>query len=1039
MVKRKILVLFILVIFGYFVPLNEVKSQLLEPHPELEWYTIETKHFIINYHKGAERTAQTIAKITEEVYGPITSLYNHEPTEKVTFKITDVSDIANGAADYYNNRMFIFASPLDYDLRGTHNWLRNVITHEFTHIIQIQSAMKLARNVPAIYFQWLDYENERRPDVLYGYPNVIVSYPIAGVGVPAWFAEGTAQYQRQQLAYDYWDSHRDMHLRMRTIGNNLLTWNEMGQFASSNSLDAEGIYNSGYNLVRYIADKYGEDKLMEISRSLGDLTNFSMDKAIRDVLGKDGDELYDEWKAYLKSDYDRRLAGVKADKIEGVLIEKEGFANYYPKFSPDGKKIAYLSNGDGDYSSTGLVIYDIKKDESELITAPAGTNFAWSPDGRKILYAKRNSPTLNYRTTYDIYEYDVKSEDEKQLTKNRRAFYPSYSRDGSMITYVVNNDGTLNLEVADKNGNNPKRLTTFNNGEQVYNPQFTPDGNSVVFDYSFEEERDIASIDISSGEMELIFDERGVDTRTPIFSKDGEKMYFASDRTGIFNIYSYDLNSKEIKQVTNVLGGAFMPSIDGNGNLTYSSFEPDGYKIALLNGFSEVDPASIAAYERPERLIPKYADIETNSGVGKNNYQWDSLKNFNDKKIPDYPTKPYSSQFTQLSFYPIVRIDNYIQDRSFLDAIKLGMYFYSDEVLGRFSIFGGATVNKQLERDLVLQFQYNNGVPFFSDFFSKTLNFHPSFNLDGYNITRKTNADLIAGIDTIDVGVEYDLLSFDFGMSFNIINLSHDLQLLYTFSKYASKLDPFVIPQSGISVRSSSEDYFKANNLALIYDFEGIQSTRNSDINPIGTEVRIQYDYEVSDINPEYEVEDDGTLISNFQTNKLHKLDVNLVQAFGLFNDMHSITLSMRGATVFGPPVDDFYNFYASGLPGMKGYPFYALGGGRVATANLTYRFPLIQNIDMRISPLYLDKLYMSVYGDFGNAWDGDNTKLDNFKKDVGAQLRLQTTSFYVFPTSIFFDAAYGLDEFTREFQGTPVTYGKEWRFYFGMLFGFDL
>lgn len=36
------------------------------------------------------------------------------------------------------------------------------------------------------------------------------------------------------------------------------------------------------------------------------------------------------------------------------------------------------------------------------------------------------------------------------------------------------------------------------------------------------------------------------------------------------------------------------------------------------------------------------------------------------------------------------------------------------------------------------------------------------------------------------------------------------------------------------------------------------------------------------------------------------------------------------------------------------------------------------------------------------------------------------------------FDAAYGFNEFTQVYQGTPVTYGKEWNFYFGMLFGFD-
>jgi hypothetical protein len=123
----------------------------------------------------------------------------------------------------------------------------------------------------------------------------------------------------------------------------------------------------------------------------------------------------------------------------------------------------------------------------------------------------------------------------------------------------------------------------------------------------------------------------------------------------------------------------------------------------------------------------------------------------------------------------------------------------------------------------------------------------------------------------------------------------------------------------------------------------------------------------------------------------------------------------------------------------MKGYPFYSLGGGRVAVANLTYRMPIFSNIDTRISPLYLDKLYLSLYGDYGNAWSGGATKLDQFKSDIGAQLRLQAFSFYVFPTSIFFDAAYGFNQFTQVSNDQVLTYGKDWNFYFGMLFGFDL
>ncbi|MGA2669787.1 MAG: hypothetical protein ABSF32_12890, partial [Ignavibacteria bacterium] len=82
-------------------------------------------------------------------------------------------------------------------------------------------------------------------------------------------------------------------------------------------------------------------------------------------------------------------------------------------------------------------------------------------------------------------------------------------------------------------------------------------------------------------------------------------------------------------------------------------------------------------------------------------------------------------------------------------------------------------------------------------------------------------------------------------------------------------------------------------------------------------------------------------------------------------------------------------------------------------------------------------------FGDMGNAWDGNATKLKDFKKDIGAELRLQTYSYYVYPTSFALSAAYGLDQFSNIFPSTTntnqlVTYGKEWRFYLTVLFGFD-
>ncbi|MCE1165946.1 MAG: hypothetical protein LWX07_11150, partial [Bacteroidetes bacterium] len=322
--------------------------------------------------------------------------------------------------------------------------------------------------------------------------------------------------------------------------------------------------------------------------------------------------------------------------------------------------------------------------------------------------------------------------------------------------------------------------------------------------------------------------------------------------------------------------------------------------------------------------------------------------------------------------------------------------------------------------------------------FAEKLRFEPKFTLSGYNVTRKTTADLYAGIDTLPVDVTYNLLEFELAMDFKLINYNHNFRAALGISKYESSLGDFFIPSSHQFIKGTTQDYFRATRLTLDYTYDRTYPSRNTDINSVGRKINVRYEFEASKINPEYSVDEGGNLQTVYAKNNLHKIDATWSEGIMPYPN-HSLTMKLRGAAIFGKQVDSFYDFYAGGLIGMRGYPYFALGGGRLATAKLEYRLPVLQKIDMRISPLYLDKLYFSVFGDFGNAWYGSHTSFNDFKKDIGAELRLQAFSSYVFPTSIFFSTAYGLDEFTKRFNGKNVTYGKELVFYAGVLFGFDM
>ncbi|MCP5064144.1 MAG: biopolymer transporter Tol, partial [Ignavibacteriae bacterium] len=857
------------------------------------------------------------------------------------------------------------------------------------------------------------------------------------INMPAWFAEGTAQYMRDELNYDNWDSHRDMILRSYALDNNMLTWNEMGVFGKT-SLGNESVYNSGFALTKYIAQKYGEDKIREITYKLGKLTNFTIDAAFDDVLGKDGNEIYNEWSNYLKEDYAKRTISIKKNLVEGEKLNVKGVGNFYPIYTKDEKSIFYLSNAGGDYLSlTSIYKYDKEKKETELVEAGVRSTFSFIPGTNKIVFAKLSEKNPKWTNIHDLYVYDIDEEEDKRLTFGLRANNPAVSNDGKKIVFVFQQDGTSNLALVDVDGKNFKRLTFYEQGEQVFNPKFSSNDKSIIFDYAYHNGRDIATINADGTEKRFLI-KTDLDERNASCDKNGNIIY-SSDKTGIFNIYSFNPTTKKTKQLTNVLGGAFMPSLNNSGDIIYAGYTSKGYKIFEITSEETekvVDDKNYIKLENP----PLNQEKRNGDFLAEN---IERLKNFNDYELPNTERKKYSSAFTRLTVLPFVRYDNYGTSDKTIDKIKPGLYVSSTDMLNRYALFAGGSINTRFERDLFLTFMYRNKIPLLYQ-----LGIKPELQLDVFSISRKADVDIQFGVDNtttpptyedqVNTGVTYNLFEVDVALKHRIFSSKSNLEFRFIFSQYSATIGSFVFPNSRVLYPSSSDNYFTGRNLQLKYSFTALAPTVDRDINPVGMEIEAKYNYEMNKYNPdsEYEVKD-GVLLPVFKDFNFHKVELNLRKYFSLFNN-HTLSARFRVASVLGPQVPDFFDFYLGGLVGMKSYPFYSISGNELGWLNLTYRLPVFKNIDTRIGHLYLDKLFFSVHGDFGNAWNGEIPKLNEFKKGFGAELRLKMISFYLFPTSLFFNASYSFDRFDKTVRDEVVTYGKEWQFYGGILFDFS-
>ncbi|MYA24288.1 MAG: hypothetical protein F4Z30_16595, partial [Gemmatimonadetes bacterium] len=494
-------------------------------HPELEWEVVETEHFRIFYHEGLEGAAARAARIAEAAYAPLTELYGYEPDGRVRIVLKDHDDYANGAAFFYQDTIEIWATSLDhdFDLRGSSDWLRNVITHEFAHIISLGAARKGVQRVPALYLQYFGYQREKnRPDILIGYPDVIASYPVMGTVVPMWLAEGAAQYGTATTGHDRWDANRDMVLRSLVLADEQLSFEQMGVFGKQ-GFGNEYVYDHGFSLVRYIAETYGEEKVAELYRAASQWHTLAIDGACKKVLGKSADELYGEWIESMRQGYRAQVAALGPLR-EGERIVDVGFSNLRPRLAPNGEQLAYLSTRKRHHYPHGLIVRDLATGEEEVAAFPAAASTVdWSPDGRKLLFSRIDRADKYGSRQADIYEWDSAAAGPsfwrnmlwfvpamvsgtgpdppsvRRLTRGMRALYPTYSPDGEWIIFVQNKDTNNNLAMMRADGTDLRYLTHFADGTQLYTPRFSPDGRKLAFAIAREGQRDIAVVELDAG------------------------------------------------------------------------------------------------------------------------------------------------------------------------------------------------------------------------------------------------------------------------------------------------------------------------------------------------------------------------------------------------------------------------------------------------------------------------------------------------------------------------------------------------------------
>ena len=589
----------------------------------LNWYKLETEHFIIHYPEELYDSAKKVAYILEEkTYPNVTRLYKQDLEGKLHIVIVDIWDSGNGFAMEIFNQIVIFTADIYYyPLRGRNPWLEDVLTHEFAHIIALKKARKLSKYIPGFSLNFGFFYSP----VIFGGKDKWSIVLGTSVGFltqmePSYFTEGIAQLITENLGYDSLDSYRDMTLRTLLYNNKLLTLDEIANFDGKRGFEGELVYNHGFSFLKFISERYGFDKIVSLSEKASNFFQMSYENILSEIIGKNREELQNEWKEWLSERYKKQIEDYNQNPKEGteIKLRKKGkvYFSLTPKLNPASiTNIAVIEDGK-------LNLYTLKEDiekiESKNVDSSVN-DFSFSSDGKSLVYSKSVPTGLEVsgilpEVYSDIFIYSIADGSKKRITHKERAVEVSFSPNGNTLAIIKTYRDSRNLWIFNIETKQKKQITDFKDGSQIVFPEFSPDGKKIIASYYNKKQQDIVLFNIESGDFQKITDDLYED-RDPSFISDNE-IIFSSNRNGIFNIYLKNLETGKEVKLTNVLSAALYP-YPTSDLIVYSAFTPDGFKIYKMK-IDKTEEVNNEAHNYPKEDNKNKSEDLDKVGILKN-------------------------------------------------------------------------------------------------------------------------------------------------------------------------------------------------------------------------------------------------------------------------------------------------------------------------------------------------------------------------------------------------------------------------------------
>lgn len=540
-------------------------------YEKFNWQVLKTEHFDIYYYPEITTIAEIGARFAEESYEDLKIKFNHIVLQRIPlifynthihFQQTNTVPglLPEGVGGFFEFMKGRVVLPFDGSLRQ----FRHVIKHELVHVFM----MNKIRRIQTDYRLTTD------------------NLP------PLWFVEGLAEFWSTE-----WDDQAEMILRDAVLNGNIIGLKDIDRI-----LGTYLMYKFGQKILEFVAERYGEEKILLLLESYWKSTNF--EDVWKLTLGVNYSEFDKEWKYYLRKKY---FPIIQKEDLPGFTSQKltDFGYNFSPIYYKDkyGEWLIYLANRDG-YSSIykqkievnqkskpELLVQGEKTDELESLHL-FRSSIDVSKNGNIVFVSKsKGRDRLNlFRLSDNKIIFSTSFDDILSITN------PKFSKDCDKVVFSgIDMKGFRDIFIYDLKNDKLERLT--NDYYDDRNPSFSPDGNFVVFtsDRTNRENkfyynlylidiRDLSLTNITLLEANQAF---------PTFTEDGNRILFTSNLEGVSNIWSIEakkLNndnfifSEKIQKVTAFTSSIYDPYVK-DSSLYFVAFENFSFQIYKVDNY----------------------------------------------------------------------------------------------------------------------------------------------------------------------------------------------------------------------------------------------------------------------------------------------------------------------------------------------------------------------------------------------------------------------------------------------------------------------